>query len=920
MSRPTSAPARAIYDELYLAQLLKMPPDGSSVNARVLQVKRQTRDFVDAVYTNPNAQDTIEPLTPQTSLPCKSKPRPKTSVPVMRLKRELSSAASIVKHPTRLIAQKLSAAIEAHVANRPSANQDGTDVRFEDHLLYHTNEHHNFFHNIVDELATHMDTQPTTVGVGPLLRRVWDVYVAGLYHHVDQAKKLGLQYYHQQGALADSQTTPKHSEIESKTLDAAPFGSTTHAATRSRRCYVVAVESQEIAELKRLLSAKAVKALRIELVSIQRLRESIFTSVINVKSLRKADQERRSRLHLSQQIDQHSYLQQRYAVVSEEDAAAAIVIQRVLRGKIAARHCHFLRIVELMKIKTHHLFEKSLNAKEARELASATPLTLHELEMQFTGVVWEVQRLVRDLSLDWWKLSLSEERTRLAWELSDARDDIRQVSSLVSILLQNCTNMMQVVTQPRSMITYVSPTAQVIDSTKQLLDMIARMNVAIEDFVNARNAHDFYDMCPAATQTDAGFGRHPSYLEALAAIAQTITSPPESESDDDEDVYAFTSTMSLNGAPNAAPNAIENTSDSSVEEAAPTKTRRKPLAKRPKKKRYGARNVLANVPANFRGVFKLLGVTRGYKARPLSLPHLKLLFHELYVSRMQVEEYSRPLPEFIYQFFMRKFGLRKVAESHLVDLMASLKKYWRQDPEVHLFARFCSLKNTKPLSIDAFDYFISLLAHLYEKDPRQSSGSTQQPGLRWDCNTSLSKNQAIASLSRFEPPRMLELINFQPEMELMRIEEYVNSRPVVVEGKHLGVGSAHILLERDDLLTFYVHEFENIETQISTMLTEIFANADIDHNGELTLGEFNSIVQKIEPTPMWEVQRMFFEAVTLTANVHADVVTADAFVIVAKKQGLGSRALTDTRRNALTIMGPMMLNPAAVADFNARNP
>jgi len=100
---------------------------------------------------------------------------------------------------------------------------------------------------------------------------------------------------------------------------------------------------------------------------------------------------------------------------------------------------------------------------------------------------------------------------------------------------------------------------------------------------------------------------------------------------------------------------------------------------------------------------------------------------------MITEERGKPTAEFVFQHFFRKFGLRKVAEMHVVDLISSIRKYYKNDIEVkenntftmanfitykygyakiNLFARFCGIH--KQVSDDAFDYFIILLAALRE--------------------------------------------------------------------------------------------------------------------------------------------------------------------------------------------------------------
>ncbi|OQR88330.1 hypothetical protein THRCLA_10382, partial [Thraustotheca clavata] len=668
-----------------------------------------------------------------------------------------------------------------------------------------------------------------------------------------------------------------------------------------------------------------------------RLRESIFTSVMNGEASRRKDRERRLRLNLNLTADQVKILQQKYASTSKQHNDAAIIIQRVLRGKIAGKKCQLLRLVELMKVNTRHLFHQRLKSIELREHEPANKITLNQLEEQLKYIVWEVGRLVRDLSLDWWKQSLSviilplciplEERARLTWELSDAQDELKQLKLETSILLQNCATCLTVCTEkyiPMSVLlqtgshNYHSPPPQTDLTTKVAIEAVVHTNSCVEDFI-FNKVYQMKNMTSVAIQTDFALERNQSYYESLCALAELHSKPPDSDSDDDEDYLVVESPKLMTKISTKILNGDELITTTKKAMSSSSKHRKHKV--KSKKQRYRASNALANIPPEFLKVFKINGVTKAYKAHAMPLSQLKLLLHEIYNSRMRLEEYTHPLPDFIFQFFMRKYGLRNVAESHLIDLLTSLKKFWRHDCEVvckfhtHFFARFCSLKNTVPLSIDAFDFYICILAHIHSEDIRQ-----MEPVVPYNRVPGLNRH-AIECISKFEPSRMLQLINYQPvlvELTLMKIDECVNSYPNIIEGKVLGTSLSNILVDRNKLLVMYIQEFESVESQINTMLKSVFESADIDHNGELTIEEFNAIVQKIDPTPMWQVQQMYFDAVALTANAHTDTVTSDAFVMVAKKQGLGTRAFPGLRRKA--IVDPPMLDPSIIDDFNARIP
>ncbi|RHY29551.1 hypothetical protein DYB32_005058 [Aphanomyces invadans] len=404
------------------------------------------------------------------------------------------------------------------------------------------------------------------------------------------------------------------------------------------------------------------------------------------------------------------------------------------RGKLAGKRMRMARIVALMHL-SKDLFRRKLQWQELDGVPNDVPID--ELEEEMKAIVWEVTRLVRDLSLDWWKLSLSVQRARLTWELSDAKDDLRHVHQQTSVLMQNISFGMSVATAP--MLTkahearlgvhqYYSPSPRVADSTKELMDSIASINSKLEDF-NFAVAKAKQTRTTASTQTDSTLQKQPTYLQALAKLAKLqdaiTTSCPAADEESQADMVSDSPSRSADRMLDAPlppqsytvePSAEVEASARAVADPAvgkfPTTARldtpaeslpsskKRPLHRTPKAATAPPPVPgLNDVPSIVAKEFKIVGKTQPHKPKIMCVAQLKLLLHEVasedprrpfdsilkhrqkvYAARA-IDELRSPVGEFLYRFFALKYGLRHVAEMYLVNFIASVKKFWKHDPE-----------------------------------------------------------------------------------------------------------------------------------------------------------------------------------------------------------------------------------------------
>ncbi|KAF0693913.1 Aste57867_15165 [Aphanomyces stellatus] len=893
------------------------------------------------------------------------KARPRSSVvPVMKMRVALQRPRTcqsktprqhgppiLVKHPMRVVATQLHVSLDMRetapdVPVLVSTNQTQSDREYYSHL----------YMQVMHQLGQH---QPTA-GLAGVMQRIWDGYVDPLHAHVDRAKRLGLEFFtdeHQAEAqptnapshhYANQTESQKHhikshrkarhrgraDDSHSSDIDknSGPQGGPTEemggqdtsneasqyaARLRQRRRSQTALgfhDGDQAAQIRKILCAK-VRAPNRGLEGLigltwhvpgQRLRESIFSSVKNADAARQKDNEVRMRKKITAQLE-HS-LVKRYSTPSNNQHSAATQIQRMARGKLAGKRMRFARIVALMQL-TKEAFQRKLQRKEWAEFDEVPDtVTIEELDEEMKVIVWEVKRLVRDLSLDWWKQSLGEERARLAWEVSDLKDDLRHLQQQTSVLVQNAAFCMGVMLDPRmskmqedriGVHQYYSPSPRLPETNKELLDMLTTTNTKFEDAI-FKFAKAKQQRTAVFTQTDKSLERHPTYIQALEKLVeiQSVTQT-DTETETDNNNVDVPPPLPLVQLTNEAINPTETSVSPGKASVVEGKHKRRALhhKHRHDESSGGAAPTAAiaaslkSVPPSMLGLFKLIGKVQAHKPKSMNVAQLKLLLHDIYAARM-VEESRPPLAQFLYRFFARRYGLRNVAEIHMVNFLVSLKKYYKHDVEVLLIARACEFKQVdRPLSLDGFDFYMGLLAGMGSHRHEAAVPVWYLPHVFIN---------AIELIHKYQPGGMLDLIKYHPDRTLLDMEMKASQLPPVAVHCDVGLNAkSQSFVSRDDLLAICLTIFEALETAIHDYLIAVFKTADVDQNGELSFIEFNSMVQKVFITPEEKVELMFHDAIMMTGNPIHDAILPEVFVVIAKREGLTRKSYVGERRDAI---------------------
>ena len=124
--------------------------------------------------------------------------------------------------------------------------------------------------------------------------------------------------------------------------------------------------------------------------------------------------------------------------------------------------------------------------------------------------------------------------------------------------------------------------------------------------------------------------------------------------------------------------------------------------------------------ASFMGMLRALSKFRKTKTKLPPERSTMSTILEIYLSKIPIDEQSDrdnvpriDFGKYCYQFFYRRYGLRKLAESHLIGLNAAFKKY-KRNARIRLFARCCGVFGA--LDSDCLDFLLYLISTIQQKD------------------------------------------------------------------------------------------------------------------------------------------------------------------------------------------------------------
>eukprot|EP00644_Phytophthora_capsici_P015943 jgi/Phyca11/123091/e_gw1.49.76.1 len=217
--------------------------------------------------------------------------------------------------------------------------------------------------------------------------------------------------------------------------------------------------------------------------------------------------------------------------------------------------------------------------------------------------------------------------------------------------------------------------------------------------------------------------------------------------------------------------------------------------------------------------------------------------YEGMVSSLQYGNRRMEFSEFIYDWHIRKYGLKTLAQRHLLKLIQSLRKHEKKVFQCQLCLRFMGIQISSLPSYHEHKFVLGLLS-------------------RWSLGTFLG-----GSKHRLEmPKRQFKLrisfaVSTVQESLRERFGVYARGMDALADRiRAQALPHDDEFIRESDVLTMCVEEFGAQRALLEKVLGAVYMAGDINGDGSLEFDEFASVVTHLSPTVEDRFLQKVFEA------------------------------------------------------------
>mmetsp|Transcript_31023 Transcript_31023/g.101144 ORF Transcript_31023/g.101144 Transcript_31023/m.101144 type:complete len:838 (+) Transcript_31023:242-2755(+) len=299
---------------------------------------------------------------------------------------------------------------------------------------------------------------------------------------------------------------------------------------------------------------------------------------------------------------------------------------------------------------------------------------------------------------------------------------------------------------------------------------------------------------------------------------------------------------------------------------------------------------------------------------PQQQPRLLLAtIAEIYREKIRLD--AKPFqdfPSFIYDYMMRKYGLPKLAEKAIIEMLCTVSNLRFESTRIALYGRFIGLPMAEALSLETLQEMLRVQGAVEEQPPafpdkvierekieqakwlNQLKGSQKRTAqLDWAAEERewVSLQRMTAGIRQAYAERPHHLPEVLPTME----KSAVNG----------GTGGATWRkTDMDVLQQLVVARFVHEQNSTKRELEQLFTEADENGDGVLTFDEFSALIEKIAPggVSMMQKLRMFREALQQNAeDGDGESISPESFSTVVVSYALLEKA----RNNAHAVQSTL---------------
>ena len=237
------------------------------------------------------------------------------------------------------------------------------------------------------------------------------------------------------------------------------------------------------------------------------------------------------------------------------------------------------------------------------------------------------------------------------------------------------------------------------------------------------------------------------------------------------------------------------------------------------------------------------------------------------------EPSGKTLTEFVNQKYLRKFGLKKIADENMHWLIASIGKWRDGNRKVYNFGRFCGMYNV--LSTDALLFYLTFIGVCKEQHGKDFTpewlGTPDRHPFHIAPEVAM---RSVRVVFDFLPAERLQQVS-------LRVTQLI--RPVHSKNQ-LGQGTDEQMIDFDLLSEIVIEEQKTEITRNMRYLEAVFNAADVDGDGVLTFDEFAEMVRRVEPNLSTQRASALFADCLHSSG--GDAIKPSAFADCAIRNGL----------------------------------
>ncbi|RLN46951.1 hypothetical protein BBJ28_00024337, partial [Nothophytophthora sp. Chile5] len=222
------------------------------------------------------------------------------------------------------------------------------------------------------------------------------------------------------------------------------------------------------------------------------------------------------------------------------------------------------------------------------------------------------------------------------------------------------------------------------------------------------------------------------------------------------------------------------------------------------------------------------------------------------VASLQYGNRRMEFSEFIYDWHIRKYGLKALAQRHLLKLIQSLRKHEKKVFQCQLCLRFMGIHSALGFHEHKFVLVREVLAHSVLAETSSSPPSLLLQGLlnRWSLGTfSGSSKHRIELTKRQFKVRVTHAVATVLEALRERFGVYARGLDTLAERIRAKARPRdEEFVRENDLLALCVEEFATQRTLLDKVLEAVYLAGDLNGDGSLEFDEFAAVVTHLSPT------------------------------------------------------------------------